>query len=97
MAKNKAQGRVAASASKTASNQKRSQLMTGGLTVAALVLVAAAIVVGVKFGGSGSAVGGNCPLVAITVPVRQNDRIGHQIPAIVQIVINKRLNHRLID
>ena len=38
MAKNRAQGRVAASASKTASKQKRSQLMTSGLAVAALVL-----------------------------------------------------------
>ena len=67
MAKNRAQGRVAASASKTAAQQKRSQLINGGLAVAALVLVAAAIVVGVKFGGSGSAVGERAPDFSFTL------------------------------
>lgn len=67
MAKNRAQGRVAASASKTATKQKRSQLINGGLAVAALVLVAAAIVVGVKFGGSGSAVGERAPDLSFTL------------------------------
>ena len=67
MAKNRAQGRVAASASKTVSKQKRSQLVNGGLAVAALVLVAAAIVVGVKFGGSGSAVGERAPDFSFTL------------------------------
>ena len=67
MARNRAQGRVAASASKTATKQKRSQLINGGLAVAALVLVAAAIVVGVKFGGSGSAVGERAPDLSFTL------------------------------
>ena len=59
MARNRAQGRVAASSAKSGSKQKRNQLMTGGLAAAALVIVVIAIIVGVTLGGSGSSSGGD--------------------------------------
>ena len=53
MARNRAQGRVAASSSQASAKQKRNQLMTGGLAAVALIVVAAAIIVGVTTNGSG--------------------------------------------
>ena len=54
MARNRAQGRVAATSAKASAKQRRNQLMTGGLAAAALSIVVIAIVVGVTAGGSGS-------------------------------------------
>ncbi len=59
MARNRAQGRVAASSAKAGAKQKRNQLMTGGLVAAALVIVVIALIVGVTLGGSGSSSGGD--------------------------------------
>ena len=51
MARNSAQGRVAAAAVKARADKRRSRLMTGGLAVAAIAVVAVAIVIGVASGG----------------------------------------------
>lgn len=54
MARNRAQGRVAASSAQAGAKQKRNQWMTGGLVAGALIIVVIAIVVGVTAGGFGS-------------------------------------------
>ena len=54
MARNRAQGRVAASSAKASGKQKRNQLITRGLVVGTLAIVVIAIIVGVTVGGSGS-------------------------------------------
>ncbi|MCH7712142.1 MAG: TlpA family protein disulfide reductase [Chloroflexi bacterium] len=59
MARNRAEGRVAASSSKASAKQQRNRLMTGGLVAGALVIVAVAVIVGITVGGSGSSTGGS--------------------------------------
>ena len=59
MARNRAEGRVAASSSKASAKQQRNRLMTGGLVAGALVIVAVAVIVGITAGGSGSSTGGS--------------------------------------
>ena len=58
MARNQAEGRVAASSAQASAKQRRNKWMTGGLAAAALVIVVIAIIVGVTAGGSGSSTGG---------------------------------------